>query len=91
MQFFISCCTNVGAENTHDLQMKKEMNLLLNWKLKYAASEGDCIFSFSYQQLLVADFAALQCIVRWKLTCFIRNGNTVIMHFYDKTRLSHQL
>ena len=37
MQYFISWCTNVGAENTYDLQMKKDMNLLLN---KYASSEG---------------------------------------------------
>ena len=35
--YIISWCTNVGAENTYDLQMKKDMNLLLN---KYAQNEG---------------------------------------------------
>ena len=37
MQYFISWCINVGADNTYDLQMKKDMNLLLN---KYAPNEG---------------------------------------------------
>ena len=33
--------------------------------------------------IIVTDFSALQCIVQWKFTCFIRNGN-MIMHYYDK-------